>query len=90
MRLSEDKISHIAHLLIEGPEKAGLIRVEEKLKLLNQTKEVLTTYCKLDDEIDAIVRKKLATYSRSIGEGSREWDVMYKKHFDEEMKKKWR
>lgn len=44
----------------------------------------------MDDEVDQIVRKKLASYGRNMPEGSREWDVMYKKHFTEEMKKRWR
>ena len=42
----------------------------------------------MDDEIDAIVRKKLESYSRKIVEKSPEWDVLYQKFFKEELKKK--
>ena len=90
MRLSEDKISHITHLLISGAEKNGLIEQTDRIRLLNLTKQTITHYCKLEDEIDTFVRKKISSYSRIIAEGSREWEVMYKKHFDEEMKKRWR
>jgi hypothetical protein len=90
MRLSEDKISHISHLLIDGTHRDGLVEFEDRAKLLKVTKEILTRYCRLDDEVDRSVRTKLSTYSRHITEGSREWDVMYRKHFEEEMKKRWR
>ena len=90
MRLSDDKISHLAHLLLDGAARGGLIVELDRMKALNHTKSILTHYCRLDEEVDEAVRKKLATYSRNILEGSREWDVMYRKHFDEEMKKRWR
>jgi hypothetical protein len=34
------------------------------------------------------VRRTLASYSRKIVEGSREWDVMYQKLYDEEFAKR--
>lgn len=89
MRLNEDKISHISHLLIDGAKEKKLIKILNPAQLLKQTKKILTDYCKLDEEVDEIVRKKLKSYSRKIGEGSREWDVLYQKHFQEEMKKRW-
>jgi hypothetical protein len=38
--------------------------------------------------IDAEVRRKLASYARKIVEGNREWDVMYQKFYEQEMKKR--
>lgn len=90
MRLSEDRISFIAHLLSESSVQQGFVTTKDRGRLLNETKQVLIDYCHLDDVVDDIVRKKLGTYSRNIMEGSPEWDVMYKKHFAEEMAKKWK
>jgi len=90
LRLSEDKISHLAHLLTENPRKEKLIQFEDVGRVLRMTKQILTNYCKMDDEIDEMVRKKLQSYSRNILEGSQEWDILYRKHFEEEMKKRWR
>ena len=42
----------------------------------------------LEDAIDATVRCTLNSYSRKIVEGSREWDVMYQKLYDEELAKR--
>ena len=90
MRLSEDRISFIAHLLCESAVQQGFVKTSDRGRLLAETKQILQSYCHLDDEVDDIVRKKLGTYSRNIMEGSPEWDVMYKKHFQEEMQKKWK
>ena len=90
MRISEEKISHISNILKESVWKDDLVEYSDERKILNLTKKILTDYCKIDEEIDQIVRKKLQSYSRDIGEGSREWDVLYQKHFNEEIKKRWR
>ncbi|MEZ4704348.1 MAG: DUF507 family protein [Bdellovibrionota bacterium] len=89
MRLSEEKISHIAHLLCEQPVHDSTMTVSDPGRILKITKEILTAYCTLDLEVDLVVRKKIASYSRQILEGTREWDVMYRKHFEEEMLKRW-
>ncbi|MCB0309195.1 MAG: DUF507 family protein [Bdellovibrionales bacterium] len=89
MRLSEDKISHLAHLFKEAVIEEKLGTIPDTNLFLNATKKVLTQYCKLDEEIENMVRKKIASYSKTILEGSREWDVLYHKHFQEELKKRW-
>lgn len=87
MRLTEDRISFIAHVLCEQSAKQGLIKTSEPGRLLTATKDVILAYCKLDDTVDELVRKKIGSHSRLIMEGSPEWDVMYKKYFQEEMNK---
>jgi len=37
-----------------------------------------------DEAIDAAVRRKLESQKRTIVEGSSEWDVLYRKYFEEE------
>jgi hypothetical protein len=90
LKLSEDKISHLSHVLTDAGEAQGTLKFPDKVKARNVLKDILTRYCKLEDEIDDTVRKKLASYSKNYMEGSREWDVLYRKHFEEEMKKRWR
>ncbi|MCB0327417.1 MAG: DUF507 family protein [Bdellovibrionales bacterium] len=90
MRLSEDKISHLSHLLCEQAVKDHLMSVSDPALILRKTKEIIKDYCMLDMKVDESVRKKISSYSRSILEGTREWDVMYRKHFEEEMQKRWK
>ncbi len=88
-RLSNDKINHISHLILQGVLKdksADLL--EEDTKVLREIKRVINAEMVVEDEVDAIVRKKLQSYSRKITEGSQEWEVLYHKFFAEEMNKK--
>ena len=40
-----------------------------------------------EEGIDRKVRAKLSSYSRGIVEGSSEWEVLYRKTFQEELRK---
>ena len=39
---------------------------------------------KVDEAIDIAVRQKIETQKRGIPEGSEEWDILYRKYFEEE------
>ena len=89
MMLSEDKISHLSHLVLQGLEKdPDVERKGSSTEILRLIKRTVHAELQLDEEIGEIVRKKLASYSRKIVEGSPEWDALYHKTFSEEMKKR--
>ncbi|HLC18203.1 MAG TPA: DUF507 family protein [Thermodesulfobacteriota bacterium] len=88
MRLSADRVSHIAHLVVDGIWKDDLVDFTSDEKALQEVKRVITDYLKVEDEVDERVRQKIRSLSRDVPEGSREWDVLYKKYFEEEMAKK--
>jgi uncharacterized protein len=89
MSLSRPKINHLSQLLVKALEKAGTVtflKAENDVRL--QIVKTLTDELKIEEVVDAEVRRKLASYSRKIVEGNREWDVMYQKLYEEEMKKR--
>ncbi len=88
MRLSEDRISHIAHLMTDGIWRDDLVDFTSDEKALKEVKQTITMYLKIEDDADNAARAKIRSLSRDIPEGSREWDVLYKKYFEEEMGKK--
>lgn len=89
MKLSEDKVNHISHLILNGIKKERLAdALIDEIGVLREIKRVIISELRLDDEIDIIVRKKLASYSRKIIENSTEWDVLYQKFFNEEYNRK--
>lgn len=89
MILSDDKIAHLSHLILNGLEKDPAVqRAGEKEEVLRCIKRTIVHELKLDEALDEIVRQKLSSYSRRIVEGSPEWDVLYHKTFNEEMKKR--
>ncbi len=86
--LSEDKISHLSHVILQVVKKSQLVTVQaEDGRVLKEIKKVLAAELAQEEEIDRRVKAKLASYSRGIVEGSAEWDVLYRKTFEEEMRK---
>ena len=86
--LSDDKVSHLSHVILGAVKKTPLIHLKnEEGKVLREIKRVLAAELAREDEIDQKVRAKLGSYSRGIVEGSPEWDVLYRKTFEEELRK---
>lgn len=88
MHISEDRISHIAHRILDRLWNDDLMDFPDEARALDAIKVSLTDYFSIADEIDALVRKKLASYSQAKVQGSREWDVLYQKFYREEATKK--
>jgi hypothetical protein len=89
MSLSRPKINYLSHLIVKALQQAGTVtflKPENDVRL--QIVKTLTDELRIEDVIDTEVRRKLASYSRKIVEGNREWDVMYQKFYEQEMKKR--
>jgi hypothetical protein len=41
----------------------------------------------VDVRVDGLARKKIASLSRDVPLGSPEWDVLYRKYYEEELRK---
>ncbi|HTP05682.1 MAG TPA: DUF507 family protein [Nitrospirota bacterium] len=86
MRLSEDRISHISHLILDAlvqDRHVDVLQPEERL--LREIKRTITAELQFEDEADTAARRTIQSLSRRVPEGSPEWDVLYRKYMDEEM-----
>ncbi|OGQ57797.1 MAG: hypothetical protein A3J24_02215 [Deltaproteobacteria bacterium RIFCSPLOWO2_02_FULL_53_8] len=88
MRLSEDRISHLAHLITDAIWKDDLVDFQDDNRALSEVKRVLTSYLHIEDEADSAARAKIRSLSRDVPEGSREWEILYRKYFEEALQKK--
>lgn len=86
-RLSDDRTSHLAHLILRGLHNAKLADFPNEGRMLTETKQALREFFQRDDSLDEAVRRKIASLSRHVPPGSREWDVLYRKYFEEESRK---
>ncbi len=86
--LSEDKTSHLSHVILQTLKTSPSLRlVGDEGKALKEIKRILAAELAQEQEIDRKVRAKLASYSRGIVEGSSEWEVLYRKTFEEESRR---
>jgi uncharacterized protein len=86
MSLSREKINHLSQILTKGLVElpGGTLHAPEntiRLEIVRAMQDAL----KLEEEIETAVRRTLYSYTRRIPEGSREWDVMYQKLYNEEL-----
>ncbi|MGH7773549.1 MAG: DUF507 family protein [Candidatus Binatia bacterium] len=86
-RLSDSRISHLAHLIIDGLWRENLADFPNEARALGETKSVLKEFFSREAHLDEVVRQKIQSLSRPIPPGSREWDILYRKYLEEEIKK---
>ena len=86
MRLSHAKINHMANLLID------FLRTDKNVEFFQDDSDIRMEIVRIineelkDDEIiDTEVRRKIESQRRDIPEGSEEWEILYRKYYDEEM-----
>jgi len=87
MRFSEGRQSFLAHAIINTLRQEGLADVENERLALMEIKRVLAGEQEEDARIDELVRRKIASLSRKVPPGSREWDVLYRQYYDAERRK---
>lgn len=91
MMLSDDKISHLSHVLLKGLIAQDLVELlDDEGAIRREIKQTIVNELKIGEEIDTIVRRKLQSHTKKLIEGSPEWEVLYKKYFREEEIKKGR
>jgi hypothetical protein len=62
--------------------------LETEERILRETKRTIADELKFEDEADEAARRTIQSLSRRVPEGSREWDVLYRKYVEEEMNRR--
>ncbi len=89
MKLSREKINHLTNLVVKDMEECDdvdfLVEPEElRMNVLRAISNELI----IDDEIEEEVRRVLSTYSSRLVEGSRDWEILFNKHYEQEAKRR--
>jgi hypothetical protein len=91
MMLSDDKISHLTHVVLTGLLANDAVDItEDEAAVRRAIKRAITRFLKEGEDMDAAARRKIESMSRQVAEGSPEWDVLYQKFFREEEVKRGR
>ena len=88
MKLSREKILRLSHLILDYIEDDEAIDYfAEPQQIRQEVVRIIESEMRTDEAIDALVRRKLESQKRGIVEGSDEWDVLYRKYYEEEVLK---
>ena len=86
MKLSREKILRLSHLILDHLNKDEEIEYyADPQEIRQEIVTMISNEMKTDEAIDALVRRKIETQKRPIVEGSDEWDVLYRKYYEEEV-----
>ena len=85
MKPTDDRINHLSHLIHDGLYHDDLVDYPDEDKALREIKRTLNLYFQVEEEADRAARERVASLKRGVAEGSREWEVLYRKYFEEEM-----
>lgn len=88
MILSEDRVGYLARIVVDGIWNDDLVDYVDDDAALRAAKKGLNEFVKTVQEVDKTVQAKVASLKRGVPEGSPEWDIMYFKYFEEEMKRR--
>ncbi len=88
MILSEERQSHLAHLVVDGIWEDDLVEYTDEDNAIRIAKRAVVQWVKDEANTDLVVREKVASLKRNVLEGTPEWDIMYSKYYEEEMKKR--
>jgi uncharacterized protein len=88
VRLSHERCVHLSHLFVnalEDDESVEFLRDANDIRL--KILQILESELLKEDELEEGIRRKIASQKREIPEGSPEWDLLFRKYYDEEIRK---
>ena len=88
MRLSHDKVNKLAHTVTDTLATIDEVDfVEDRNTIRLEVRKILEVLLNQEARIDQSARLKIESQKRTILEGSQEWDILYRKYYNEEVKK---
>jgi len=88
VRVNRDKVNKVAHLVTDAlAEMSEVGFVEDRNTIRLEVRRLLEELLNQEEKIDQSARHKIENQKRTILEGSQEWDILYRKYYNEEVKK---
>jgi hypothetical protein len=88
MRISPDKLNKLAHTVADTLAEVDQVGfLEDRNTIRQEARKALTALLAQEAGIDDAARKKIANQKKQIPEGSQEWEILYRKYYNDEVRK---
>jgi hypothetical protein len=88
VRISRDKVNKVAHVITDALAETDAVEfLEDRNTIRLEVRRILEELLNQEEKIDQAARHKIENQKRTILEGSQEWDILYRKYYNEEVKK---
>ena len=88
MRISPDKLNKLAHTVADTLAEIDEVGfLEDRNTIRQEARKALTELLADEARIDTAARLKIANQRKIILEGSQEWEILYRKYYNDEVRK---
>jgi len=88
MRISRDKLNKLAHVVADTLADIQEVDfLEDRNTIRQEARKALEKLLMEELKIDQAARLKISSQRKIILEGSQEWDILYRKYYNDEVKK---
>ena len=88
MRISRDKLNKLAHVVADTLADVNEVDfLEDRNTIRQEARKALETLFAEETKIDQAARLKISSQKKVIAEGTQEWDILYRKYYNEEVRK---
>ena len=89
MRVSRDKVNKVGARARPTPSPIWMKWIFSRTAIPSdwKSRKILEDLLNQEERIDFAARQKIENQKRTILEGSQEWDILYRKYYNEEVKK---
>ena len=88
MRISPDKLNKLAHTVADTLAEIDQVGfLEDRNTIRQEARKALTALLTDEARIDTAARLKVDSQRKIILEGSQEWEILYRKYYNDEVRK---
>lgn len=88
MRISRDKLNKLAHTVADTLAETDEVDfLEDRNTIRQEARKALEKLLMEEMKIDQAARQKISSQRKIILEGSQEWEILYRKYYNDEVKK---
>jgi len=88
MRISRDKLNKLAHTVADTLAEIGQVGfLEDRNTIRQEARKALETLLTQEAGIDTAARLKISKQKKVIQEGWQEWEILYRKYYNDEVRK---
>jgi len=81
-------VNKLAHAVANALTELDQVEfIEDPNTIRMEARKILEELLKDEEKLDLAARQKIESQRRTITEGTEEWDILYRKYYNEEVKK---
>ena len=88
MRISRDKLNKLAHTIADTLADTEQVDfLEDRNTIRQEARKMLEQLFVEETKLDQAARLKISSQRKIIQEGTQEWDILYRKYYNDEVKR---